>query len=170
MVYLIKDCYDIIYPKVSQSIDFELKLTERIRTILKNFTNLVDKRYDKDSIGPEWIWEYTIFQFAYYDKMKTARDVQINWIYGKKALDRWVNREKDYAYYNSQYQIKYNIAKPVEIERIEGEKEFNSRERSRFYGTDEGYFHCYVLSLFSEFNKQCIKCKFNEECKDDKSI
>ena len=160
----IKPIYENIYSKTYNWVDFEINETERNIKVLENFCDILDKEIGIESVGENFIFDYTVFQFRYYEDKKTARDVQLNWIYGQKAWCRWKNKNEHWNYFNSLYCQNKAISKPEYKVNID-EEIYNDRERNRYYGTNLGQYYCQKMALNSNRkSKLCRFCKFKKEC------
>jgi len=96
-VELIKRFYEEVYQKAGNCPGYELKLSERNLKFLNNFIKNFSKKYP--NFGAKILWDFTIFQFEYYSTIKTEQTLQLNWIYGEKAIARWINKRADYSFW-----------------------------------------------------------------------
>lgn len=134
-----------------------------------NFVNKkVDKQLDNflkhipEGVGEDWLLNFTIFQFSYYDGMKTRFDrIYINWIYGDKALHRWDSRTDAQIYYANLFRERIGIKPKQPILNV---KTWRDQERCRFENSNRQLLHCDELMLFDKVNVICITCKMYEKC------
>ena len=159
--------YEYFYRKTKFKRKYKLKLGKLENKWIDNFLNSLDQSYNK-----EWFFEYFLFQFAYWYRLKQEfnGDFQLNWVIGIKALDRYRNRNKDGDYYRSEFsrrlRIKYSdLVKEtkkdlVPLNRVE------DLERKRFLNEDlKGLLHCVsYTTLFDPRSEACKVCKTQKEC------
>ena len=158
------ETYENVYQKVYNRVDFEMKRSERNLKFIENFIKLLDKEIGLDSIGENFIFDYTVFQFNYYEEKKTRKDIQVNWVYGKKAFERWQKKGESYGYFNSLLINRYDIEKPIND--FDFDKEiYKDRERNRFYNTEVGNSYCLMINLNTNpKSKLCRFCKYKKVC------
>lgn len=156
----LKTIFNTIYLKVN---GFEYyfgnkKVDKEIDLFLKNLPV---------NVGEDFLWNFTIFQFAYYEGMKTRFDrIFINWIYGKKALLRWNDKNKEQVYWSDEFRKKYRIIS--EIPKVDI-SDHNNMERLRFEDKGRQIYHCLAENLFKEC-EVCSNCVNFETCKGVKDV
>lgn len=149
---------------------FSQKLSGRtcqVRTEITSFLKLLSKQEDLQSLGDWFAWNYVAFQFEYYSSLKTKMDGKYpaNWIFGKKALERWNNKNEDHwLYYVQIFLSNCGIEKPVEFCSLDIETRFE-QERKRFFNTDLGLIHCLQFSRYSAKSPSCMICENRKDCK-----
>lgn len=155
MKELLKNIFNEVYIKVSGN-EYQFG-NKQVEKSLDTFINTLPVNLDED-----FLWNFTLFQFAYYDGMKTRFDrIYVNWIYGKKAMERWANKIEAQSYYADQFRLKYDIRKELEQVSI---KDWRERERNRFDKQELRLFHCMDNELY-EYCETCLNCIDNEFCK-----
>ena len=82
--------------------DLSLKKENHI-IVIDKFFNTLYKQYGEAAIGMNFLIDYFSFTWSYWSDKKTKRRITLSWIIGKKAIERWFNREKHYQYH---YQVK----------------------------------------------------------------
>jgi hypothetical protein len=112
--------------------------------------------------GEDWLYDYTIYQFAYYDGMKTRFErVYLNWIYGDKALQRWNKRTPEQIYHANQYKVKLGVKK--EMQPLSA-SEYRDAERWRFKDMNRQFIHCEETYLFEVSSNVCQACPMYKTC------
>jgi len=169
MLELIKEVYEYIYSIISSNPDFEIVLNKQNKSVLESFTQQIEQEY-KGSIDENFIQAFILYQFLYYDDKKTRLGrgrVYLNWILGKKAIERWKNKNEYWFYFTEEYRKRLDIPIVVEKQVVDYEKVelHKQRERKRFLGTPQGFLHCHELVLFDKYSKECLSCKFKNNCK-----
>lgn len=137
---------------------------------LRSFISALEKHYNK-SAGNNFIVEFVVFQFAYYTDQTTKVKIQTNWVFGKKAIERWKNKDiENYLYFLDVYLQKFGTSL-IELKKTVTKKKetvydykHEDIERKRFYGTPKGLLHC--LTFTTGFRKCiiCIECNNRQEC------
>jgi len=160
--------YEDVYGSFSGNKNYELVLTPQNSKYLQSFNNSFIDLYN-GSIDEEFIFEFIVYQFRYYEDKKTRLGkgkVYLNWILGSKAIDRWREKPDSWLYFNSQFVEKYNLQRPTkEIEEDKDKVDFyNKTERKRFFNTELGFLHCSENNLYEKYSKECIICRFKEMC------
>lgn len=154
--------FNIIYQKSTGKLNYTIRCEDKNVKLVENWINRLSYCIDE-----YFIWDYIVYQFEYYKDKKTRFGtgvVQLNWITGKKALDRWNNKNKNWKYFNTQYENKLNIKKPLSgfVNNKEGRLEFERREKKRFFNEERGFLHC--RELIFEVNELCNDCKYIKIC------
>ena len=166
MIDTFTDYFDEIYLKTTGTTLF---IRNRYnQTIIKRFLYTIESRYE-GSFGKDTLWDFMIFNFRHYDGMKTRfgkNNVQLNWIAGNKAIERWEDKKEGWKYWNGEYVRKYGIKRPgkKEKEETEGAFIYKKQERLRFYGSEMGLVHCNSLDLFDYISKECMLCNHRKVC------
>lgn len=111
----------------------------------------------------EWLYEFTIFQFAHYDQMRTRFDrIYVNWIYGEKALQRWNERTEAQMYFATQFKIRKGIRQDKIVKL--SSSSLDSAERNRFEEMSRQFIHCDDNALFVKDCEDCVKCPMFDTC------
>ena len=159
--------YEYLYQKTSGNKLFEFKPNKTNKIKIDCFLNGLTSSY-----GQFWLFNFLTYQFFRYHDLKTRFGrgiVQLNWVLGKKALNKFNNASEEEFYmmeeFKSNYSIKNILASRKDIS--ESYKVYLDQERKRFYGTIRGYIHCTELGLYDPINKNCMFCKNNLNCKSN---
>lgn len=153
----LKKIFNEVYLKVS-GVEYNFG-NKSVEKTLDNFIKKLPNNLDED-----FLWNFTLFQFSYYDGMETRFDrIYVNWIYGYKALARWKVRTIQQSYYADEFRKKFGIVReqaPMEI------SSWKSLERGRFTDLNLRLYHCGVESLWDENCKECKECDNFNICKE----
>ena len=157
MLEELKDIFNSVYlPLTGEEYYFSNKNVEKG---LNNFL-----KHIPEGAGEDWLYTFTVFQFSHYSMMKTRFDrIYLNWIYGEKALKRWIDRTEAQMYYMQVFKVKYGIHRSFS-ELPSGD--YKDRERIRFGDTNRQFLHCDLLALFLIDNTFCKNCTMYSICKD----
>ena len=133
----------------------------------KMVDNFVEK-FPKGSLGPWFLWSFISFQFAYWGEkdFNQRKQIELNWIIGQKAIDRWDNRNKEWQYFTQLFLNKKGITNTLNknCERI-SIKDILEKERSLYLNTEAGILHCMMEGLvFNRHSESCKKCTNQNEC------
>lgn len=175
--------YSYFYKKRYSLSKYDFKSTKTTRSVCNSFLDLVDKEYSLHSVGHTFLWQYFVFQFDYWNKAqldnKFSDKVVIGWIIGKKAFERWVQRDKEFDWQISagDFLTKYGFdinelvkiydlnidRKPVNTNTYDSSKSI----RKQFLNTERGFAICVQqTTLFDPKDLSCIKCNSRVECKE----
>lgn len=164
MINVLKSQFAYFYRKVfNRRYDF----SDRDEQHINKFISILQKEY-QDGIGEEWLFDYLSFQFNKYSSAETKMNLQLHWVYGKKALEMWRDRNLDHhQYFDGLFIEKFNIRKRdvIEEHNISISKDYRKRERNRFSDTNRRLIHCSELSLYDENSIDCMMCKNKNKCK-----
>lgn len=152
--------YEYFYNKVNDS-RFEVTRSERQLKIISNFLKLFGERSQED------LYEFICFQFSRVHKQDTEiGKIQLNWIFGKKALTYWKGRDETQIYFMRVFKQKYKVKNTLKPKVSINTGSYHNNERLRFFNKNRGYLHCQEIgNSFRESNSICLKCKFNNICK-----
>lgn len=160
----IKYQFSYFYKKI---LGREYIYTDRDEKLLNNFSKLLYKRY-QESIGESWLFDFILFQMNKFCLANTKMSLQLNWIFGKKALESWKERNTEHLeYFTDQFRERFNIKRSDIVEVNFKEpilEEYFSRERNRFKNKYRKYLHCRDLKLFNEKSVDCRFCKMKKNC------
>lgn len=158
----------------------KFKATKTTTSVCESFLKIIDSNYSLVSIGNTFLWEYFLFQFQYWHELELKNSfhdkVPIAWIVGKKAFQRWIDRNKDYDWQIETYPIvkAYSLNKNDLIDKEQEKPKnksvlFDSSKaiRKRFLNTKEGFAICVQqTTLFDPSDTSCIRCNSRSECKE----
>jgi hypothetical protein len=158
--------YEGIYRNAT-NMNIDVFRNPKNRKLVSNLLERLNNLYP--SIDGKFLFDFIILQFNHYENFILARGknrLQLSWLVGDKAIERWKNKSENWNYFNREFCKKYRIKAPEKKYQVneEGRKEFRSRERKRFYNTERGLIHCMELELFESLNSQCLECNYKNIC------
>lgn len=180
-IKIIEDVFQYFYCKKYGFKKIPAK-TEKTRNVCENFLTLLDKRFGLPGLGKTFIWEYFLFQFNYWDELTVSaysETISINFIVGKKAFKRYLDRDKEFDWQMDTYPIvaKYKLLKSdlniffavTEVKKPDVSVQMQIRKQ--FYNTEKGFANCVEFTtLYEPAQVCCITCKFKQECKELKRV
>lgn len=148
-------------------------LNKREENALDKFEKLINKHYEKSSFGPNALSRYFMFQYDYWLELETRVHkgrIPLDWIVGKKAIERWINfpyRDLTKARNTtSKYQITENLFKPRRKVDVADLKPHEEIEKARHHNQDGGLVNCIEFTtLFNQQSPWCETCNKSDECK-----
>lgn len=173
---IVIEAYEVFSRKVHDLPKFEFKPTERELKQIDGFIAVLDKKYSSNSLGREFIFNFMAFQYDYYSTLdhQAKNRIPLNWVAGKKGLDRWINRTEEDLYHCTMYArelglhvglIKTGIKKKKNnVSTLSHHEEI---EKQRFYNKDGGLVNCIeTTTLFNDKSSWCKLCKHKVKCKE----
>jgi len=155
MKEVLKDIFNRIYLRVYG--DEYVFSNARVEKCLDEFLTIIPS-----SAGEDWLYNYTVFQFAYYSNKRMRFDrVYLNWIYGEKALKRWMNKTEAQVFYADKYKVNIGVRKPQDSLSAH---EYRDAERWRFKDINRQLIHCDETSLFEVKSDVCRACPMYKTC------
>jgi hypothetical protein len=165
------------------------KTTERINKTPTNtksaqtFLDILQKEYSS-SIGKDFLYTYFLFQFNYWDRLGLAgtnnynKGIQLSFIIGKKAFDRYKVRNQEYDWQLNSLPIikKYGLRKEdlVKIGQLSTKHKIAVKKgidteaaiKLPLYNTLEGYNVCGDYStMYNHKSSICEGCNYKDNCK-----
>lgn len=153
---------DQLYSKTGQNISLK---DSSFKVYLDGFIDILDEKVGLPSIGTSYIRDYFIFQFNYWIDKNTrfGSTIMPNWILGKAAFQRWMDKNEHWKYFNSLFIKKYRIIFDRNFTRVDLE-DVEELERKRFHNQDEGLIHCRDFSSYNKYSTYCKTCRFRRDC------
>lgn len=144
--------------------------------IANTFISLLSEKINLSSIGVDFLYQYLNFQFLYWKNLTINSfdgKMKLSFIFGKKALERFLNRNREFdwqletneivslipkSHLRNQLSIKNNIEKSNKIE---------SFYRKMNHNTEIGLSKCIIYtSLYQPKDQLCIDCIFKQNCQE----
>lgn len=171
---IIQKSFEYFFRKAHNQDKYQFHYTPHTLKIYESFLSEIEKRVRVAALGKHFIWRYSIFQFAYWQDIvldTPSSKVGFSHIYGKKAVERYFTRNKEYDWQLEEHFIlsKYKLSY-LQFEEYTGIVKdkldyTNSPIRLRFLNTDKGLATCISqTSLFERRDKSCLSCNFQQEC------
>jgi len=158
--------YEGIYKKINGK---NPKISKTQLKAVQNFYEFINLQF---CAYEQWWFDYLCYQFEYFCEKDTQfgkGKILPNWVFGKRAYERWLGRDDEFwLHWVDKFIEKYNIER-VRVE-VGVDKDsieiFRENERKRFFNSDNGLLHCKTLNLFNLKSKSCRICKFNNICNE----
>lgn len=114
-------------------------------------------------------WDYLSFLFSFKCMtMKDRKVIPFNNIIGKKALERYQNRNQNSVFRTTRFLLLRGYENPLNQKKsIIVSEEYWDKIRQRNINKPEGYIECvskYECILYNE--KKCKDCRYNKFCKN----
>ena len=132
----------------------------------KYFVKSISSYVDIKTIGFDWLWDYTVYQFEYwYSKNTRQNKIHSSWFFGEKAIKRWVNKNPSWMHFNQKFLNVLDIQKPVNFYSACMSKKWEE-VRAKDFGTLQGFLNCQLDSTFDKDSKYCKVCEYAEICEE----
>lgn len=171
----IERLYEHFYRKIYSNPNYIYLPSDRGEKYISSFIELLDKKYKIQSIGREFLIKYFLFQFNYWyelDINSFNKRVNIQYIIGKKAFKRWIDRDVSYDWSILQSFVIptlniQSIPLPKLYEKVyERLSKSEEVEKKRWINTTRGFLNCIEnTTLYKKNSGECLVCKFKVECK-----
>lgn len=173
---LVVDTYKFYYEKVNGMNNFIFKMTDSRAKMIENFI-IQFKDLNKTKLLQETsLKRFFDYQFNYWYKRDAKYgkgvSIQIEWIIGKQALDRWIKLNKTHI----SYVVRKNLKKDVDFSTKETKKEnwkliepqdYDESRKKRFLNSDIGLESCTLnTNMYNHKSKNCMVCIYSSECKE----
>lgn len=174
---MVVDLFKRYYQAVFEIDEFRFGMTDSKYKTIENFVSTVKAFTESDMLHEAYMEKYFEYQFNHwydYTSESTAGRIQIEWIVGKKAFERWKKADPII----SAFVVRKNLRKDVNFKsRLEKENwnmiiiepnEVEEREKERFHNTNQGYNYCLIsTTLYNHKSTNCIACKNSTRCKEN---
>lgn len=175
---LVVDTYKFYYEKVSKVNNFVFKMTDTRAVMITNFIKDF-KELNKTNILQEVaLKRFFDFQFNHWyrrdGKFGKGISIQIEWIIGKQAVERWKNVNKKHIDFVVRKNLKAdndfkdkNIKKEnwdnILINPQLYEESLKARNLNKNFGMESCML---VTNMYNHKSSNCKVCKFASECKN----
>lgn len=176
---MIVQLYTIFYSKIYKNDKYVFVPSEKAEKQIYKFIEFLKSKYGLESIGVNFLITYFVFQFGYWLKLELEEKsnfsdrIQLPFIIGNKAIERWQNRNVnfDWTLYQSNFVQQYKIS-TSQIKDLFKHDQVNitnlaeEKEKKKFFNADKGLLHCIDrTTLFNNRSAICITCKNKDVCK-----
>lgn len=153
--------------------DHKWIVEQKADQVAQTFLQLLSKQYRLPSLGEEFLWNYLVFQFSYWLELTIQSfdgRMKFTLIFGKKALNRYLERNKEYDWQLSRNRITSAHLHRAFSELFRDEKEerfFDSEDiyRKQFFNQDKGLANCMLTTtLINHQSTWCRRCNFQNDC------
>ncbi len=169
---LVISFYEYFYSRVTGNNRYSFKPTNSEISMIDNFIKLMG-----GGIGKLYLFKYFSYQFYYWHDKETRfgkGKVQLNWVIGKKAYERYdIKKEEHWYSYSTDLGLKFGIYKSDLIPDVQ-KSDFNvvkllpheDIDRMLHLNTEEGLILCIDLtSMWHPKSKACSICINVDTCK-----
>lgn len=170
---------EYFYQKISQNPNYSFEPSDRENQYILSFVTLLKKHFGDDlsSIGTKTLFGYFLFQYnsRYEQDTRFGKGtVMLNWIIGKKAFDKWVNRKETVMFYEHRFLDIYNASEEdfksiysPDIQENNIDLSYTEEnDKQRFYNTERGLITCInTTTLYNHRSKWCLTCRSKTTCK-----
>lgn len=172
--------YEYLYKETYNEPQYRLSVSSSTQNTLQSFLLNCEKKYQStSSLGVDFLCKYFLFQWKYWvvlDLENYDKKIHLNYIIGKKAFKRWVDRDREWDWIDN-FLIN-NV--PFSLGKLKKEIIFNSPddiEKNRLYlyeenvkkknlNTEKGFLNCIkYTTLFLSKSSNCVICKYSVDCK-----
>lgn len=173
---LVIDTFKFYYSKVSNISNYVFKNSDsRIKVIndfIIEFKNITKSTFLQEII----LNSYFDYQFNYWYKRNTKYGkgigIQIEWIIGKKALNRWIKEDKKYLNYKIRKNLKTDVNLNKKTKVSKNLKNFTKIvdheeiQKQKYLNTEFGLEMCILFTtLYNHKSNNCLKCANSDKCK-----
>jgi hypothetical protein len=180
VVEKIKKTYEFFSRIVISDESFKFKQDYTEYLTLESFVKRINKDYS--SYGNTFLFNYFCFQFSYWNsknftKSKLPKLPNLTWIIGKKAYDRWNNKNENWKFFIDRDFLSKNkkiTRNRLIIALLEDKVEINvevinileNQNKKKYYNTPMGLAYCLeTTTLFNEKSNLCLECNSKNACK-----
>lgn len=164
--------FDYFYYKLYK---YSYKLdSTRARVKINNYLKRLSKTYPIQSLGISFFYSYFCFAFEFWSNKTTKRRITLDWIIGKKMIDRWISRSSHSNYFSGKFVKEYDIDLNHVIESLVDQQEIQrgidpaeELEKTRHGKSEVQLLHClHFTTLYNHKSIHCISCKQRDTCKE----
>lgn len=161
-IYKIIQVYEYMYQRTYMQPDYSMVRTSRNLKLLYRFQKMIPV-----DAGNDFIWNYTVHAFWCYDGKLLRRNIELNWIYCQRMMERYRNRTEDQIYRLQQYKESKTIKNPLkERYELKLSEEYRNKQRRKYWNTPLGYLNCldFAGALYDRENPLCKNCRYKKYC------
>lgn len=177
------DYFREYYQAVTKNKDYKVTMTDNKAKVVENFILLFKQNYNTNLLQDDILKKYFDYQFNFWYK-KDAKygkgtSIQLEWILGKQALQRWNDVDKKHLSFIVRKNLKkHNDFSKVKLKKKKSEfkvyievNEFEEIKKSKFINKDIGLEYCLQnTNMYNHKSQNCVSCKFKQECKQNLKI
>jgi len=141
---------------------------------ISNFIDKLKHRYKTDVIKKQFLWDFLCYNIGILLQRKTVFDSMIlpNWVLSQSSIDRWNKKFNNWYITKQNFLYRYRISDREFVDEIEAPiydridiEDLEEIERKRFFGTEDGFLNCMLVSSYNPLSEVCRCCKFKQKCK-----
>lgn len=179
---LVVDTFKFYYIRVSKIENFIFKINDSRVVMINNFIEDFKVMNETKILQEKSLKKFFDFQFNYWyrkdSKYGKGVGIQIEWIIGKQAVERWKKANKKH--------LTFIVSKNLKADndfKIKGIQKENWREliinvspteeiiKSKFINEEIGFELCSLnTNLYNHKSLNCMVCLFSEKCKETLKI
>ena len=174
--------YEQQYSKI-KNYQFTVRLNKNDEAMMDNFITDLLIRLNQSNIGNDFISSYVESQFAYWLSLDTklgAKTIPLNWVFGKKALDRWFQTSYSANKFKTKIKLKnvgiksiksknkedLNTSKNILLKTFVELSEVEEAMKSKALNKEYGFLNCVqTTTMFNHKSPNCLVCDFQIKCK-----
>lgn len=174
---LIVKLFKYYYSEVFKAKGYRFRITDSKEKTIENFVTAIKELTKSTTLSKDYLEKYFEFQFNHwykYSSQSEVKSVQIEWIVGKKAVERWRKVDKQKV----AFVVRKNLKTDVDFSsRLEKENWDNillninpveELDKERFHGTVKGFYNCLInTTLYNHKSKFCQTCPKAKDCKNE---
>ena len=178
---LVVDLYKYHIVQITKNKSYKFKMTPNRNQMILNFIQIFKKITDANFIAEDNLRKFMEYQFNYWYKHDAkygkGTSIQIEWIIGSKAIERW-NSRTDKQKKKTDFIIRKNLKKDIKFNEVDKTasddykrilldvRDSEEIEKKRFHNTSKGFAYCLIsTSLYNHKSKYCSLCDKSSECK-----
>lgn len=179
---LVVDLYKYHIIQITKNKSYKFKMTPTRNKMILNFIELFKEQNNSNFLGEDNLRKFMEYQFNFWykhdSKYGKGTSIQIEWIIGSKALNRWESRT-DNQKKKTDFIIRKNLKKDVafaEVDKGQSDacknmllavRDHEELEKERFHNTAKGFLYCQIsTTLYNHKSSFCVLCKKSLECKE----
>jgi len=151
--------------------DYSLDIEKNEKKINSFFKHLY-KKIPKHSVGKNLLLKFTFFQYDYYLDLDPSlygkkRNYNFEWIYGKKSVERFFNRDINFDYKIGRFTSSIlNINQTIFLDNADDDLFiYEEKIRKDFFGSNKGFFNCLAKEVYyNKKSKYCSSCLNSNKC------
>ncbi len=173
---LIVNLFKLYYSSVFKTKNFRFAITDSKEKTIEGFVVSIKKITKSPILQEDYLKQYFEFQFNHWYKhtvvSKSVKNIQIEWIVGKKAIDRWNRSDRAL----SSFIVRKNFKTDIDVREKIKKEDYNNillnlnnieeNEKERFHNTVKGHYNCIInTTLYNHKSLNCLNCSKRTDCK-----
>lgn len=175
---MVIDTFKFYYKSINKSENFTVKMTDSRVKFINNFIQLFKEKTNSQFLQKDILNQFVEWNFNHFVEKGTynrfgSKSIQIEWIYGKTAFERWAKLNPKYFNFIMNKNIRKKVDYKVDIKKENWDNiivqinELEENDKERFFGEDECFDNCYLFtSLYNHKSHFCMKCDLKIKCKE----
>lgn len=179
---LVVDTYKFYYEKVSKIENYIFKMTDSRAVMIENFINEFKNFNQTPLLQEVALKKFFEFQFNHWYKRDAkfgkGVSIQIEWIIGKQAVERWIKVNKKHVTFVIRKNLKTdndlrdkNLKKENWNELLINTNNSEEFNKAKFLNEKIGLENCLLTTnLYNHKSSNCMICNFSNNCKENLKI